>query len=201
MNYSYPSSFKELVEFFKLFPGVGEKTAERYAFAILQFDYEKVEKISGLLKNINITIENCPKCGCLSEKNNCMICNDSSRNKETICVVENQKNVFIFEKLGFSKVKYHVLGGLISPMDGINPEDLSIDKLIERIKSENVKEIILALRSGIEGNTTSLYIKKLLENVDVKITQIAQGVPIGTDMEYLDSLTLEMAIANRNEIS
>ena len=130
-----------------------------------------------------------------------MVCDDESRKKDILCVVENQKNVFIFEKLGVFKVKYHVLGGLISPIEGINPEDLSIDKLINRIKKENIKEVILALNPGIEGNTTSLYITKLLENSDVKITQIAQGVPIGTDMEYLDTLTLEMAFENRNRVS
>ena len=124
-----------------------------------------------------------------------------NRNNDIICVVESQKNVFIFEKLGVFKTKYHVLGGLISPMDGINPEDLSIDKLIKRIKEENIKEIILALSPGIEGNTTALYITKLLENTPVKVTQIAHGVPIGADMEYLDTLTLEMALENRSEVS
>ena len=151
--------------------------------------------------NINKKITTCPNCGCLQETNNCLICNDSNRDANTICVVENTKNVFIFEKIGVFKTKYHVLGGLISPMDGINPEDLSIGKLIDRIKKENIKEIILALSPGIEGNTTSLYIRKLLENTDVKVTQIAQGVPIGADMEYLDVLTLKLAVENRNEIS
>ena len=109
--------------------------------------------------------------------------------------------MFVFEKVGAFKTKYHVLGGLISPIEGVNPEDLSINSLIERIKKENIKEIILALRPGIEGNTTSLYIRKLLETMKVKVTQIAQGVPIGADMEYLDNLTLEMAIENRSEVS
>lgn len=198
---NYPKALQELIDYFKLLPGVGIKTAERYAFSILELDSDKLETFSNTLANINKNISTCPKCGCLSETNNCIVCNDESRKNDTICVVENQKNVFVFEKLGVFRTKYHVLGGLISPMDGVNPEDLSIDKLIKRISDEKIKEIILALRPGIEGNTTSLYITKLLEKKDVKVTQIAQGVPIGADMEYLDNLTLEMALENRSEVS
>lgn len=198
---NYPSSLQSIIDFFKLFPGVGEKTAERYAFTLLDFDDEKLEKMSNLLYNIKQDVSTCPTCGCLCDKNNCMICNDNSRNDKIICVVENTKNVYIFEKLGVFKAKYHVLGGLISPIDGINPDDLSISNLINRIKTEKIEEIILALRPGIEGNTTSLYIRKLLKDMNIKITQIAQGVPIGADMEYLDSLTLELALENRSEVS
>ena len=201
MNYSYPKKMQQMIDFFKLLPGVGEKTAERYAFTILDFEESQIEGLCESLNNLKKEVVSCPTCGCLSDANNCFICNDESRNKDVICVVENQKNVFIFEKIGFFRSKYHVLGGLISPIDGVNPEDLSIDKLIDRIRKENIKEIILALRPGIEGNTTALYIRKLLENTDVKVTQIAQGVPIGTDMEYLDSLTLEMALENRSEVA
>lgn len=198
---NYPRSLQELIDYFKLLPGVGAKTAERYAFSMLDLDEDKLKEFSNILYNIKQNISNCPNCGCLTEANKCIICEDESRKKDTICVVENQKNVFIFEKLGVFRTKYHVLGGLISPMDGVNPDDLSIDKLIKRIKSEGIKEIILALRPGIEGNTTSLYITKLLKNTNVKVTQIAQGVPIGADMEYLDALTLEMALENRSEVS
>lgn len=198
---NYPISLQELIDYFKLLPGVGTKTAERYAFAMLDLDEEKLNEFSNILANIKKNISTCPNCGCLTEANNCIVCEDESRKKDTICVVENQKNVFIFEKLGVFRTKYHVLGGLISPMDGVNPENLSIDNLINRIKAEEIKEIILALRPGIEGNTTSLYITKLLEDTDVRVTQIAQGVPIGADMEYLDTLTLEMALENRNEVS
>lgn len=198
---NYPKTLLQLIESFKLLPGVGEKTAERYAFSMLNFNEEQISNFSNTLLNLNKKITTCPNCGCLSEENKCLICDDENRSSSTICVVENQKNVFVFEKIGIFKTKYHVLGGLISPMDGVNPEDLSIAKLIDRIKAENIKEIILALSPGVEGNTTSLYIKKLLENTDVKVTQIAYGVPIGADMEYLDDLTLEMAFENRSEIS
>lgn len=198
---NYPNSFQKLIDCFKLLPGVGQKTAERYAFSLLDLEEERVREFSSIMFDIKEKITTCPNCGCLSDTNNCMICADESRKQDIICVVENQKNVFIFEKLGVFRTKYHVLGGLISPMDGINPEDLSINKLINRIEKEQIKEVILALRPGIEGNTTSLYITKLLENKNVKVTQIAQGVPMGADMEYLDNLTLEMALENRNEVS
>ena len=197
---NYPKSFKKLVDLLKLLPGVGEKTAERYAFSILNMDRDKIEDFSESIKNIKNNITTCKICGSMCESNNCMICEDKLRESGIVCVVENQKNVFIFEKIGIFKTKYHVLGGLISPMDGVNPEDLSIDKLIHRIKDENIKELILALRPGIEGKTTSLYIRKILQDMDVKVTQIAQGVPIGADMEYLDNLTLELALENRSEI-
>ena len=150
---------------------------------------------------IKSNITTCKICGSMSESNKCMICEDEYRKPGIICVVENQKNVFIFEKVGIFKTKYHVLGGLISPMDGVNPEDLTINKLVQRIKEENIKELIIALRPGIEGNTTALYIRKILQGMDVKVTQIAQGVPIGADMEYLDNLTLELALENRSEIA
>ena len=198
---NYPKSFQKLIDCFKLLPGVGTKTAERYAFSLLNLDEEKTKKFSNIIENIKKNITTCPNCGCMSEANKFLICDDKSRQNNIICVVESQKNVFIFEKLGVFRCKYHVLGSLISPMDGINPEDLSISKLIERIKKEKTNEIILALRPGIEGNTTSLYITKLLEGSGVKVTQIAQGVPMGADMEYLDALTLEMAVENRNEVS
>ena len=198
---NYPESFKKLVDSLKLLPGVGEKTAERYAFSILNLDKDKINDFSESIKNIKTNITTCKICGSMSESNKCMICEDEYREPGIICVVENQKNVFIFEKIGIFKTKYHVLGGLISPMDGVNPEDLSISKLIQRIKDEEIKELILALRPGIEGNTTSLYIRKILQGMNVKVTQIAQGVPIGADMEYLDNLTLELALENRSEIA
>lgn len=197
---NYPESFKKLVDSLKLLPGVGEKTAERYAFSILNMDKDKIEDFSESIKNVKNNITTCKTCGSMCESNKCMICEDKLRESEIVCVVENQKNVFIFEKIGIFKTKYHVLGGLISPMDGVNPEDLSISKLIQRIKDEEIKELILALRPGIEGNTTSLYIRKILQGMNVKVTQIAQGVPIGADMEYLDNLTLELALENRSEI-
>lgn len=197
----YPKTLENLIESLKLLPGVGQKTAERYAFSMIKLNEDKLLSLSAAIKNINDQITTCPNCGCLCETNKCLNCSDDNKNIDIICVVENQKNVFVFEKLGLNGIKYHVLGGLISPMDGINPEDITINKLLNRIEEEKIKEIILALRPGIEGTTTSLYITKLLKEKNVKVTQIAQGVPIGADMEYLDNLTLEMALENRSEIA
>ena len=197
---NYPVDLENIINYFKLLPGVGEKTAVRYAFSLLDMTEDSLKDFSNKISNLKNNIGTCSTCGVLCEKDNCTFCNSESRKNDILCVVENQKNVFIFEKNGMFNGKYHVLGGLISPMEGVNPEDISINSLINRVDKENIKEIILALRPGIEGNTTALYIKKVLENKNVKITQIAQGIPIGADMEYLDDLTIEMALENRNEI-
>ena len=131
----------------------------------------------------------------------CYICSDDSRDKSTICVVENTKDLILFEKSNAYKGKYHVLEGLISPLEGINPEDIKINQLINRIKEENINEVILALNMSMEGETTSLYITKLLEGTDVSVTKIAAGIPVGADMEYLDSLTIQRALEGRNKVS
>ena len=130
-----------------------------------------------------------------------MICSDKSRDEDVICVVENTKNLVMFEKANIFNGKYHVLEGLISPLEGINPEDIKINQLINRVKNGKIKEIILALNPSMEGETTSLYISKMLEGLDIKVTKIAAGVPVGADMEYLDSITIQRALEGRTEIS
>ena len=126
---------------------------------------------------------------------------NKTRNKQLLCVVEEPKNVILFEKLNIFDGYYHVLDGLISPIDGINPEDINLSSLIDRVKKNKVKEIILALKPSVEGETTSLYISKVLEDMDVKITKIAHGIPLGAEIDYVDSLTLEMALENRMDIT
>ena len=130
----------------------------------------------------------------------CDICKSDSRNKELLCVVEDPKSIILFERIGTFDGYYHVINGLISPLDGINPEDLEIDKLIDRIKNNNIKEVVLAVKPSIEGETTSLYISKKLQDTDVIVSKIAHGVPLGTDIDYVDSLTLELALENRKQI-
>ena len=198
---NYPRTIKDLIECFKKLPGIGEKTAERLALSTLEIDSEVLDLFSETLKNVKTKIKRCNKCNNLSEEDLCEICKMTNRDVNTICVVEDVKNVMIFEKVGTYKGLYHVLDGLISPLDGINPSDINISSLIERIKKEDIKEIILALKPSIEGETTSLYISKLLEKEDVKITKIAHGIPIGVDMEYIDTLTLEMALEDRKSVS
>lgn len=197
---NYPITIKNLINCFKKLPGIGEKNAERLALSILNMDNDDVNLFSESLLNMKTKIKRCANCGYYSEENLCTICNDTSREKNTICVVENPKNVALFEKIGSYRGLYHVLDGLISPLDGINPEDINIDSLVERIKKDDIKEIIIAVKPTIEGETTSLYISKILQGMNVKITKIAHGIPLGTDMEYIDSMTLELAIADRSEI-
>ncbi len=193
----YPQSLKNLIESFKLLPGIGEKTAERLAFSVLDLEEENVEFFSEELKKAKKNIKNCSICNALTEYEICDICASKERNNDTLCVVEDPKNVFIFEKTGLFRGKYHVLNGLISPLDGINPEDIGLDKLIQRIKEEKFKEIIIAVKPSIEGETTALYIKRILEGLDIIISRIASGVPIGADMEYIDVMTLERALQDR----
>jgi recombination protein RecR len=197
----YPTSIKNLIECFKKLPGIGEKTAERLALSILEFDNDTTKLFSESLLNVKTKIKRCRVCNNFCEDDLCEICKQPNRDKNTLCIVEEPKNVVIFEKVGTYNGLYHVLGGLISPLDGINPEDLNIMTIKNRIKDENIKEIIIAVKPSIEGETTALYISKILENENVKITKIAHGIPIGVDMEYIDSLTLEMALEARQDIS
>lgn len=198
---NYPKTIRDLIECFKKLPGIGEKTAERLALSTLQMDNEVIELFTKSLLNIKTKIKRCKKCNNLCEDELCEICKLENRDKSTLCIVEEPKNVILFEKIGTYNGLYHVLDGLISPLDGINPEDINIASLLKRIKEENIKEIILAIKPSIEGETTSLYISKLLEKESVKITKIAHGIPIGVDMEYIDTLTLEMALEDRTTIS
>ena len=197
----YPKTLSELIECFKKIPGIGEKTAERYALSVLDLDKDITDLFSISIKSLKENTKRCIVCNNFSEGDLCEVCKIHDRDKQTICVVESPKNVVIFEKLGIYNGLYHVLDGLISPLDGINPEDIKIGKLIDRIEKENIKEVIIAIKPGIEGETTSLYITKLLENKNVKISKIAHGVPLGIDMEYIDALTLEQALEDRTSIS
>lgn len=196
----YPSSLQQLIDSFKYLPGIGEKTAERLAFAIMDMDSERVECFSSNLTKVQQTIHRCPICNGLTDLEKCSICNDKSRDDGTLCVVEDPKFVFLFEKLGLFRGKYHVLKGLISPLDGVNPEDIELEKLVDRVKKESYKEIILAFKPSIEGETTSLYIKRILGDMNIFITKIASGIPIGADMEYIDAMTLERALMDRKNV-
>lgn len=198
---NYPKTILNLIECFKKFPGIGEKTAERLALSCLNMENDIIDLFSKSLKDSKTKIKKCSICGSLTENDLCQICTDKTRDDSTLCVVEECKNVILFEKIGSYRGLYHVLGGLISPLDGINPEDIHIDKLIERIKKEKIKEVILAIKPSIEGETTALYIRKMLDGSQVKISKIAHGIPMGADIDYIDPLTLEMAIEDRTIIS
>lgn len=196
----FPTSLENLIESFKCLPGIGEKTAERLAFSMMDMSDERVEMFTESIKAVKEDVHPCPICNSLTDLDKCTICSNKSRDDNTLCVVEDPKSVFLFEKLGMFNGKYHVLKGLISPKDGINPEDIELDKLIERVKNDNFKEIILAFRPSIEGETTSLYIKRILGDLDITISKIASGIPMGADMEYIDAITLERALVDRKNI-
>lgn len=193
----YPDSLKDLIESFKLLPGIGEKTAERLAFFLINQDEEKTNFFANSIVSAKEKIHECEICNNITDKDVCDICSNPIRDSKTLCVVEDVKSIFLFEKVGTFNGKYHVLKGLISPLDGVDPDDIGIDKLINRIKKDKYEEIIIAVKPSIEGETTALYIKKILEGMDIKVSRIASGVPIGTDIEYIDSMTLERALLDR----
>ena len=197
----YPKSIKNLIESFKYFSGIGEKTAERLAFSVLGMDKEQIKCLSQSLIDVKNNIIRCQVCNNLTEDDVCSICLDKTRNKNILCVVEDPKTIFSIEKIGTFQGYYHVLNGLISTFDGINPEDLKLDKLIDRIINESFKEVIIAVKPCIEGEMTALYIKNVLSGLNVEVTRIASGIPMGADMEYIDALTLERAFDNRKIIS
>lgn len=196
----YPSSLEQLIESLKCLPGIGEKTAERLSFAIMDMSEERVENFSENLLSVKEKIHRCPTCNGLTDLPECNICINKGRDSDTLCIVEDPKSVFIFEKLGMFKGKYHVLKGLISPLDGINPDDIELETLVERVRKDDFKELILAFRPSIEGETTSLYIKRILGDMNISITKIASGIPIGADMEYIDPMTLERALIDRKNV-
>ena len=197
----YPDSIKKIIDSFRNLPGIGYKTAERLAFCMIDFDKDKLSEFSEAICNLRDNICNCSVCGNISDNSICSICANLDRDDSILLVVEKPKDIVLFEKLGVYKGKYHVLNGLISPLDGIGPDEINLSKLVDRVNSSEVKEIILALKPSIEGETTMQYIKKMLENNNVKISKIATGVSIGTEIEYIDSLTLEMAIDERKNMN
>lgn len=196
----YPNSIKNIIECFKDLPGIGEKTAERLAFSLINFDKEKLTSFSDAICDVRDKLTYCDICGNITENKICDICADKERKSSIIFVVEKAKDISLFEKINIFNGKYHVLGGLISPLEGIGPEDINIDKLLSRIDKEDIEELILALKPSIEGETTMQYIKKVLESKNIKVTRIATGIPIGTDIEYIDSMTLEFAFEGRKDI-
>ena len=197
----YPKSLNNLIEAFKYFPGVGEKTAERMAFHVLGMEDMQSNFLADSIKNAKTKIKRCKICNHISEDDICYICNDTLRNKDYLCVVEDPKTVISIEKLGIFNGYYHVLNGLIETLDGINPEDIRLDKLIKRIENNKFKEVIIAVKPCLEGEMTALYINNVLSGMNIEISRLASGIPMGADMEYIDPITLEKAFDNRKKIS
>lgn len=186
---------------FRKLPSVGQRSAERMAYAVLEMSQEDVNEFANALLSIKTKIHKCPKCGLYTENpNECDICLSNTRDHKTMIVVSNQKDVIAFEKLESFNGVYHVINGTLSAVNGISPADLHIDDLLERIKVEQTSEVIIATEPTIEGETTALYIARLLQNYDVKVTRLAYGLPMGSQLDYADTLTLTKALQGRTNI-
>lgn len=197
----YPKVLEELISCFKKYPTIGEKSAERLALATLDLSEEELNNFSNALIKAKKVLKPCKICCNLTDKDICDICSDENRNKNIICVVEDYKSLISFEKAGNYKGVYHVLNGLISPIDNVSPQDINISSLVKRIEKLDKPEIIIALRSSIEGQTTTLYIRQIFENKGVTISRLSYGIPMGAEIDYLDVLTLDKALSDRKIIS
>jgi len=200
MASAYTESLNKLIEEFGKLPGVGPKTAERLAFYILKTQPAEAMALAEAIKDVKTKIKRCQICYNYSEKRICEICSDANRDKEIICVVEQPKDVIALEKTGACKWVYHVLGGHIAPLENVEPDDLTIDKLVERVRSGNVKEVIMATNPNITGDGTALYISSLIKSIGVKITRLARGLPTGSTIEYASGKMLTDAIIGRQEL-
>ncbi len=198
---AYPTALSDLINYFRKLPGIGEKSAERMALSLLELTGEDVENFAASMVDSKNNLHPCEVCGHVTDKDICDICSNERRNKSVICILEDYKSVFAFEKAGNYNGTYHVLNGLISPIDDINPEDINISSLIDRVEKLENPELIIALKSTIEGETTTLYLKKIFENKNVEISRLSYGIPMGAEIDYLDEITLDRALSDRKKIS
>ena len=193
-------SITKLINSFQRLPGIGHKTAEKMAYQVLDMKDETVEDFSNALKEVKANIHHCPICGAYTENEICEICSSKTRDFKKIMVVSYAKDIIAFENIGVYDGVYHVLGGALSSVNGITVDKLNISSLFERIKSQNAEEIIIATNPNTEGETTALYLARILEKTGVKITRLAYGLPLGGHLEYADALTLTKALEGRNKI-
>ena len=199
MEYGLPL-LQALIEHFRKLPGVGEKTARRLTFAILGMDEEEVKGFAETLLQVKKEIGFCNRCGNLAEGDLCSICRDNTRNESILCVVERPADIFVLESSGQFRGRYHVLHGVLSPLDGVGPDDLNIPRLEKRVIDEGVTEVIIATNPSVEGDTTSLYIARLLGKHGIKVTRPARGLPLGSSLEYVDRGTISKALEGREPI-
>ncbi len=195
----YPGKFEDLIEAFRHLPGVGIKTAERYAFTALEWDEETLDAFIRALDALHGGIRKCSVCGNLSDDDKCMICRDDTRNPNVICVVQSPKDVIAMEKTKEYNGVYHVLNGVINTAKGVMPQDLNIKSLLDRV-NDDTEEVILATNPTVEGETTALYLAKLLETKNINVTRIAHGLPMGGHLDYADELTLIKAFEGRKKM-
>ncbi len=196
----YAMPLKTLIEYFERLPGIGHKTAVRLAFSILSGSREDALGFADAIIQAKDSIHCCKVCQDLTDGEVCSVCSNSKRDRSIICVVEDSKDVLAMEKTGEYSGLYHVLHGVISPMNGIGPDDIKSKELISRLSSDEVKEVIMATNLTVEGEATATYLARLIKGLGIKVTRIARGVPVGGDLEYIDEVTLSMAISGRQEI-
>ena len=196
----YIAPLAELIEHFRALPGIGNKTAVRLAYHVLDIDMEKARGLAGAIMRAKEKIGYCKVCFNLSDEDPCHICKSEARDHSVICVVEQPQDVAAMERMRDFKGVYHVLHGALSPLEGVGPENLKIKELLNRLHDDRVKEIIMATNPNVEGEATAMYIAKLLKPIGVKVTRIAHGLPVGGDLEYADEVTLSRAMENRIEL-
>ena len=195
-----PTAVKELIEELKRLPGIGQKTAERLSFYLMRGEKERVEKLARAIVNIKEKVILCSNCHGITEVDPCDICNDPKRDHHQICVVEEPYDVYVMENMGDYKGEYHVLMGVISPLDGIGPQDLTTEDLKTKVGKNGIREVILATNPDMEGESTAIYIARMLKGSGAKVTRIARGLPVGGDIEYADPVTLKKSMEGRMEI-
>ena len=196
-----PTAVTDLIDELKRLPGIGQKTAERLSFFLMRGKVEQAKKLATAIQNLKDKIVLCSTCHGITEADPCDICSDTTRDHSQICVVEEPHDVYVMENMGYFKGVYHVLMGVISPLDGIGPDDLNIEGLKEKVSQSGIKEVILATNPDMEGESTAVYISKVLKPFpEVKVTRIARGLPVGSDIEYADSVTLLKSLEGRLEM-
>ena len=195
-----PPVVNELLEEFKRLPGIGQKTAERLSFFLLRGSSEQANKLADAIRKVKEKIILCSQCHGITEINPCDICRDPKRDSSFVCVVEEPHNVYAMENMGYFRGVYHVLMGVISPLDGIGPAELTIEALKKRVFKDNIQEVLLATNPDMEGESTAVYIAKILKSANIKITRIARGLPVGGDIEYADEVTLMKSLEGRTEM-
>ena len=195
------NTLDNIVNLFAKLPGLGQKSAGRLAYHILESDPSYAKNLGAALSVLHDSIHHCSVCGCWTETDPCPICADSTRDTALLCVVEHSRDVRVIEQSREFRGVFHVLGGLISPLDGVHPDDLTIGRLIYRVKSSRIREVILALNPTVEGDTTALYVQKMLKETDAAVTRLASGLPVGGDLEYADRLTLARSFRGRTTMN
>jgi recombination protein RecR len=196
----YEGPIQDLIDELSRLPGVGPKSAQRLAFHLVKAEPGEAKRLAEVIVSAKERIYFCRECGNVAEGELCRICRDEGRDRTVLCVVEEPKDVATIEKAGVIKGRYHVLGGAISPLDGVGPEDLRTQELLERVERDHVTEVILATNPNLEGNATAMYVAALLKPAGVRVTRLASGLPVGGDLEYADEVTLSQALEGRREM-